>query len=71
MTGVQTCALPISLNGLGKKMEEISTQMQIITNDMEIKDPKEKRRINDELAEKRETIAKEILTRAKLLGVYE
>ena len=59
-----------ALSGLGKNMEEISTKMQIITNDMDLDAP-EKRKQNDELSAERETIAKEILTRAKLLGVYE
>lgn len=58
------------MSGLGKNMEEISTKMQIITNDMDLS-AEEKRKQNDELAAERETIAKEILTRAKLLGVYE
>ena len=44
--------------------------MQITTNDMDL-DKDEKRRINDELAAEREMIAKEILTNAKQLGVYE
>jgi hypothetical protein len=50
-------------------MTEISTQMQIVMNSDSTAD--EKRKLNDELTERREQIAREILKRAKLLGVYE
>jgi hypothetical protein len=58
-----------ALNDLSQKMTEISTQMQIVMNSDSTAD--EKRKLNDELTERREQIAREILKRAKLLGVYE
>ena len=60
-----------ALNGLSEKLNGISSKIAMITADTNIKDPKEKRNIIDELTGQREEIAKEIVRRAKLLGVFE
>ena len=58
-----------ALSELATNMKDISTQMATVTASE--RTSHDKRVLNDQLEEKREVIAKEILRKAKLLGVYE
>ena len=58
-----------ALSELATNMKDISTQMATVTASE--RTAHDKRVLNDQLEDRRERIAKEILRKAKLLGVYE
>lgn len=60
-----------ALNGLSEQITGISSKIATVTADTGITDPKKKREIIDELTGQREEIAREIVRRAKILGVFE
>ena len=66
---IQAAKADKALNGLATSMKEISTQIATVTASEST--AHDKRVLNDQLEDKREQIAKEILRRAKMLGVYE
>ena len=69
---VDALAADKALNKLASSLHEVSTKIATITAAPASEySPEEKRRFNDEFSKERIDISKEILSRAKMLGVYE